>query len=236
MKMIQKSGREVKPYPKRGRKYPPKPQSGFSKFASGAGKALTMASTALTIAKGVAALINVEEKYNDYNVTAQTISSTGVVHYMSGIAQGDSATSRDGDSIRGKSILHRCEYVSVAGTSAVVRCLMFVDLNNQGALPAVTDVLQTASRLSPLNTVNSKRFVVLSDELFDLNQNVATSGIFRSTKMFKKIDFHIKYRDTSSSVTGCAANGIFCLYISNIGAGATTPSVTFANRIRYIDN
>lgn len=235
-RMVKRSDSRKATIPRPIRRRPTQPQSGWSKFASGAGKALSMASTALTLAKGVAALVNVERKYVDYNVTAQAISNAGVVLYLSGIVQGDTATSRDGDSIRSKSLFHRCEFLTTAGTPAVVRCLVFVDTQNAGALPAVTDVLQTASRLSPLSMTNSKRFIVLQDELIDLNNPVTAAGMYKTMKFYKKTDFHIKYRDTTSSVTGANNNGIFCLYISNIAAGATTPSVSFSNRIRFIDN
>ena len=156
--------------------------------------------------------------------------------YIFNIVKKNTATSRDGDSIKLKSLFHRCEYITVAGTPAVIRCMIFVDTQNNGALPAVTDVLQTASRLSPLNMVNSKRFIVLQDELFDMNIYQTTTGMYRTMKFFKKLDFHTKYRDGTSSVTGANTNAIFCLYISNISAGATAPSVSFTNRIRFMDN
>lgn len=189
-----------------------------------------VASTALSIAQGVASLINVEFKRRD-SATSVNITSAGNVHHMTAIAQGDGASNRDGESVKVKGISFK-SYVNhnPSGlTEQLCRIIIFRDIDSRGAIPAVTDLLDTANVISHRNLDNTSRFTVLMDRIISVNADNDTTNCFK----YIDKDMHVKWTDTASTDT--ASGHLYLLYVTN-EPSINYPLLTWNYRIRYVDN
>lgn len=203
----------------------------FSKKAFNA--RYNLASKALNTALSIKKLVNVEYKYTDRSFN-HTPGNTGLVSMITNIAQGSDATERNGISILGKSIYIRGEAVinPASTTGSKARIIVFIDKNNQGAMPTVAEVLETVNINSALNMANGKRFWVLCDKQMDLNP---AGNNQHSYMKYKKLNIHLRYSGTGSAVTNLRDNNIFFLTISDQAAG-NSPTISCYSRFKYIDN
>lgn len=184
-------------------------------------------------------LINVEHKFFDTNTTSGTTQS-GSVTYISGVPQGDNISEREGDSIKIQSFEICGEVIRNASSTDydAVRVMIVRDLQNTGATPAGSDILETLgssqSAFQHLDFLNSsdlnKRFTVVYDEIFNLDTYHLTH-VFR----FKTThDCHVFYRGTGSAVSSAGNGSYFILCVNN--QTTNLPSVAFSSRLRFTDN
>lgn len=196
------------------------------------GKAGYMASKAWKMAKYLKSVINVERKYIDYNQAPAQITTTGTVLLLSGANQGTDYNQRDGLSAKMVSLNCRytCELPSgfASPEGQYIRLIWFID--QETGTPAVSDVLETTSIVSPLNHLNGKRFSILYDKVHFLSI-AGQTGIQRS--MFKRMQSHLKW---SNATTGLKEGHVYVLLLSDASTAGTEPFVSFYNRIRFIDN
>lgn len=203
-----------------------------AKYAGAAHTAWSLGKKAIQGVQYLRGLINVEYKYADAGITTDTPTNAGNITYLSGIAQGDGNVNRDGTSVLMKSLYMRWQInMHASAVNTVLRMIIFVDTENRGALPAVTDILQTADARAFMVRENGTRFNILHDKLyiFNINTNAVTIG-----KLYKKLFFHSKYTGSSAAVTAQLENGVFILLISD--QATNTPTVVFNTRMRFIDN
>lgn len=190
-----------------------------------------VASTALGIAKFVKSVINVEFKRSDLNIIPTGFTYTGITGNFHNISQGNTALTRNGDSIKVSSLyVSGCIFSGAA--EQVARIIIVRGIREQGVAPALGDILEDTGVVA----VNSARAVndslsykVLYDRKFVLNEG--TSG---STKMFKcylKLGDHIKYNTGTNTP---ANGGIYYWILSNVNV--SSPQVQFCSRLRFIDN
>lgn len=109
------------------------------------------------------------------------------------------------------------------GDGATIRCIYYQDMANKSALAGVTDVLLTASYLSPINQKNQKRFKILSDKTYTLNSayydpNIGIGGpapIVLNTQFHHKFNNNkqIEYVTLGGTVAACQIGQIFLLLI-----------------------
>lgn len=204
----------------------------FENVKSGFRTAGEVASKALNIALKVKRLLNVEYKTIDTAVTNNSVSSTASVLPMNAIAQGDSATTRDGNSIKLMSL--HIKYVlfeNAAASATAVRMMIVKDLLPQGAVPAITDILVASDCVSPMNLLNSRRFKVLHKKDFGIS---TTGEDIRIGDYYTKLNFHTKYDGAGGAATDINNNGIYLILISN--QVANLPTFQYASRIRFVDN
>ena len=118
------------------------------------------------------------------------------ISLVTNVAQGSDSNQRSGNHIFCKSFYLRWRLASTSVVGTTHRCLIVMDTQNNGAVPAVTDVLQTNNYLSPMNYDTSNRFKVLRDKLF-----ITSTGTTQDKmgKMFIKINKGIKYTGPSIS-------------------------------------
>ncbi len=184
-------------------------------------------------------LINVEHKFVDVNNVSAT-TQAGTVTYLSGMNQGDNISEREGDSIKIQSfdIIGQIQRDPASAAVDGVRLLIIRDLQNTGAAPLGTDVLETVgtieSAFQQLDFLNgndlNKRFTVVYDELFSLDTyHPVRQFRFRTTH-----DCHVFYRGTTSAV-GSAGNGSYFM-IAYCNALVAQPNVVFSTRLRFTDN
>lgn len=174
--------------------------------------------------------LNVEKKYNDITIGA-TVGTAGAIYSLNTLAQGTGAVARDGNSIKLTSLQIRHSVVmNPTAVTNTFRIIVFQDLQEVlGTNPAVTDVLQTASFLAPLNRARAGRFKVLSEHVFLLS---ATGSQIAYTKEYKKLSVHQHWSDSTS--TNIEKNGIYVLAISDQNVNVSTYNAYC--RLTFVDN
>ncbi len=194
------------------------------------------AEQALSLARATRKLLNVEFFFHDANVAINPDSS-GLISELTLIAQGDTVSTRTGNSLLAKSLMLRgTDTVSAAAlTPTVVRHIIFKDTMNLGVAPTVANVLAaTVSVNSNLNIEDfPKRFVPLRDWTINLpvpsDQDESVSW-----KQYVKLNHHIKYDGAAGTAATQRSGGIYHLTISN--QSTNDPAVGANSRFRFIDN
>jgi len=200
---------------------------------SGAPMIKTVGALVRTVA-GIRGLINSELHYKD-NSLNPTINSSGSVTWVTNaLAQGDAVANRTGNSILLKTIFLRGTInMSTSATSTFVRLIFFLDKENDGATPAVTDVLQSADYKSNYNLLHSKRFVMLYDRTHTFD--VVTGPRIKPFKLMLKPPMtHLKFGGTSGNIADARENHIFLLAITN--EATNVPVAPMEARIKWFDN
>lgn len=198
-------------------------------------KGASMYSTLSALTKqvaGLARMINTEDKYIDLT-TSSTVSSTGTVFALNGVAQGLTDITRIGNKIRGKDVLCRGVFaINASATNTLIRAILFCDKQYNGADPAVSDVLGSASVLAPLNRDNTERFVILKDQLISLV--VSQDNAQKTTKWYKTIPWHMYYSGTDATDASLQTNALCILLLSN--EATNVPSFSIISRVKFYDN
>lgn len=161
------------------------------------------------------------------------ITSTGDVIAVTLIGQGDSMSQREGNSVKLQHLTmrHVFEHNISGNINQFVRVILFCDRQQiADTLPAVTDVLESASHLSPYSLASKGRFTILSDKLFRLNANTYNG---KAMVMKRKMSQIVRWN--SSATTDIQKNGIFILFISS-QASSNYPAGNYHTRLCYIDN
>lgn len=184
---------------------------------------------ALKVANYVRSLINVEKKF--FDVTQQiNYTATGTVYPLTQIAQGDAYNQRNGNSLKIKSLFLRFQnQLNPVQSNDVVRVMLFIDTQNNGNTPLVTDVLQNAGIISPINYLNGSRFRVIMDKIQPLTND---GNEIKEIKLFKKFNYDIKYSGSGSANT--REGNIYMLCISQNSTNFSFGG--YWSRIRYVDN
>lgn len=122
----------------------------------------------------------------------------------------------------------------------IVRVILFLDKQCNGATASVTKILETATVLSFNNLANKDRFLILYDKIHDLKyQTMAseTSGkvsygtMQEHTCLYKTMDTTIEFSGASGDITTIQSNNFGVLLIS-LDASASIESQI---RIRFTD-
>lgn len=202
------------------------------------GATMAMASKALSMAKFLASVINVEHKFKDTVFPRTPIYSTPSVNFISGVAQGDTQNGRNGDSIKLSSVSVKglCT-VGASATTRIVRIMLVNDRVSDGAVPALTDILDNSTlpnvyaRYNPDNA--GGRFKILYDK------RIVVSPTTNAIKFncYRKLRHHLKYTGTTANQSDASIGHLYVLLCSDDNAADTnTPEVEFNSCIRYVDN
>lgn len=184
-------------------------------------------------------LINVEQKYKELS-TNPSYSNTGSITYLSGLDQGDTTITREGNSIKiQKFYLKFFAKHNPANTGTCTHRAMVVrDLQNQGATIVANDVLETVgSAYAPIafkDFVNgphmNKRFAVVYDKLFVTHPY---KPIFKD-EFSTNHDCHVYFRGGDGSVTS-AGNGSYFLILL-CSDSTNLPDAYVNTRLEFTDN
>lgn len=206
----------------------------------------TVASTAIKayqIASKVAALVNTEKKYYDVAISKSGDTAAQVI-CLTGMAQGDTESTRVGDSIMPKSLQAKLKLMfDTTNPSENVRVVIVKDKdNNVGTPPGYTQVYQMTAPYTLRSMDYPKRFKVLYDKIFTCNTTKPVVNIdwYYKYKMMK--DFkgnytrgdHITF--TGQLDTDTARSHVYLMLISSHADGASALSLSGYTRLRYIDN
>jgi len=167
--------------------------------------------------------------------------TTGTITLLATIPQGASVSQRVGKKVMLKSIQAR-GYVqnNSAASFNDIAILVVYDKRPTGSLPAITDILTSASSAAMNNDANSGRFRILKRMDFALCGAQATSN---GDGQASSADFYLSLKGLPSvfKAAGTGAIGDIeqgALYLITVGmnaAGTTAAVSRFVFRTRYID-
>ncbi len=128
---------------------------------------------------------------------------------------------------------------NLAVTSEVVRLILYVDKQANGATIAVTDLLETANFHAFNNLANSGRFRILMDRTHDLKApGAAGDGVandstedVQSYVFFKEMNLPIEFSGINGVIGEIRSNNIGVLVISRGG----TAELDSKFRLRFSD-
>lgn len=159
-----------------------------------------------------------------------------IVPLTDAISQGTNAQQRVGNKIMPKSLTVRYKLQTPTTNSVTVRMVLFQWF--EASVPTGADIINTAgsssSPFQPSNVDNKSLFKILSDDLIYLNQVIAgvsyqqCGKIFVSGNRLRPISF-------VSGATTQKNGGIYCLFISDLAAGATNGLATVLSSLTYTD-
>lgn len=130
--------------------------------------------------------------------------------------------------------------------ASMARMILFADMQPNGATPATTDLLVSASPMSQLNLNNRDRFRILSDKqwVFDpyALQDTATQSFASASrqvyaiKKYKKMNIETVFNATNGgTIADINSGALFLFFISNIASGANDHNAIISTRVRYTD-
>lgn len=216
----------------RGFKGPFKRRYGFTRQAFK--DTYTVASKALSIAKQVKGLINVEWKHLDTTVAAN-LTNTPTINYLTKIAQGDGESSRDGNSVKLKSLQFRYQITGNSSAEATyARIIVGIDKLHSGtdvtaAGTSDNSLLTAQTNTATRDLANKKRFIILYDRVHSIS-NTSKEVLFR--QYFKKFNMKVEFNGVNN--TDMRSNHLFIVAFSDLAANY--PSWRYNTRIRFLDN
>lgn len=177
-------------------------------------------------------LINVEFKFYDTNTSGEVLTTTAYVTTLNNIVQGDSDDSRDGQSMRMKSV--QCDGTIARGSvDCNVKLLWVLDLQPPLGAPVYSTMFASVAgdiTASLRNLDNRSRFIILKEQQFYLTSN----NPHRIINYYRKLDAKVFYSDATATYTSVRKNGLFMMAICNQATNG--PTLNCKNRIRFIDN
>lgn len=207
----------------------------LEKISSFAGPVATVAKAVLPMIR----MINTEVKFID-TATSDAVSDTVTFQSYNGVAQGTDESNRIGNSILAKdwNIRIRGRTNHTTTPYNYIRFVMFVDRFTTGSSPTAAQLFQDTARptISAFHKDYTDRFSILKDKRFTISaQSTATASVGFSFKVYKKLDFHIRYTAGTSSVGSYGPNS---LWIAIITGNPTADTIAFDtySRVNFTDN
>lgn len=215
-----------------------------NQFFSTAGKALATASTALTLARSVKSLINVETKH--HNIVGTYIAPTTWTSFhtiSTGILQGDTTRQRDGDSIKVKKLHMNMQLVNTGSTLAAnnlrIVGIYFPTINQD--LTVAADLFEVPAAFLSHSNTDYSGYRIIYDKKFTIGGDPSLAPI-PSIKQFNFMwhpsNVHIKWtsNDTGgldSNLTKGLVRFFWCQDSIPAGTGAV---LALRSRLSYVDN
>lgn len=184
----------------------------------------------------------VEKKYFDSNIANSGDLSAGVVfNSCCLVPQGTTDVTRVGNKIMIKNInLKGTLTLDDQGTGSIpngiIRIIVFIDKQANGATAAVTDILKTATFASFRNMDQVDRFTILKDKVYTIRcqssnaLHTGASAIYFA--MSKKCNIPIHYSSTTGAITEIKSNNVGLLYIAD---GTQVNVASGASRVKFTD-
>lgn len=191
-----------------------------------------------------------ELKFHDLDITDATVAAGGTIGIdsINKIPQGVTEVQRIGRKCTIRSINWRFrmtlpELDAVADPAApdVIRVILYLDKQANGATAAVTDILESDDYQSFNNLANKSRFRTLMDREYDLNYSnlasdgagvVSASATTISDTLFKKCNIPIEFDSTTGAITEIRSNNIGVLLLGRAGIAGFDSKM----RVRFSDN
>ncbi len=189
-----------------------------------------------------------EMKFHDVDLDDAVIAAAGAVtDSINKIAQGVTEVQRVGRKCTLKSINWRFDCTlpesDAAGTPAppdVVRVIMYLDKQANGATAAQSDILESADYQSFNNLANKSRFRTLMDRTYALNYAglgsdgaavISNNEVVHQDSFFKKVNIPLEFDSTTGAITEIKSNNIGVLLHSKTGVAGFVSKI----RLRFSD-
>lgn len=158
----------------------------------------------------------VERKHLTTAISASTPAAGGTFYSFPILSQGTGPTQRVGNQITVTKISATgIVQIPAANPGDVIRLIWFVDKQADGAAPATTDLLESASHFSALNRDKvPSRFHIFKDQYYSLNQQAATIVSPQITFNWEKaVDQKVFYQSNAGTISDVLKNNIGLLAI-----------------------
>lgn len=195
-----------------------------------------------------------ERKVNDLNTATYQINTTGSITLLANPTLGSDFNNRIGRKIICKSVYikgylgtqHGLQGNNVSAQPMQCRFILFCDLQPNGAVPAITDLLVEALPSSQLNLNNRDRFKIYKDKewVFDPYVNITTATQAQAStvrqvanfKVYKKINLEVIYNATNGgTIADITSGALYMAWIGSTVSGNADGNAILSTRVRYID-
>jgi len=220
-----------------------KSKSGKAKLYQGRGLVVRPSKMTSGYTKGLQRAYAKEKGYVDLASASYELDTTGSVTLLNTVAQGAAVTQRVGKKIVMKGLQLRGFITSNSNTDTLSVAYMIVyDKRPTGALPAVTDILVSASARAMNNDANAGRFRILKrvDEVLIGNES-AFANLHDYTRKDASCWLDLKSAPVTYKAAGTGAIGDIeegALYLVTVGdeaAGTSAGVLTCGFRMRFLD-
>lgn len=178
-------------------------------------------------------MLNVEVKNFDYNQSgALNPMSTATPYIINCPGQGDTAETRDGNSVKmlGQYIRYNIDFTT-AGHRA--RVILFKMNASNGASPTLTEVLEFPTNFDSFrNLTETRRIKVLYDKIHTASTD---RGLTATGKIARKMGHHIKFNSATGSDWASIEYGGLGLVVFN-DQSTDQGTISIVCRSRYVDN
>lgn len=197
-----------------------------------------LASTAYSGYKWLKSVVNVEKKFVDKSVllTSVTYSGTGGNLCFDSMTQGNGASQRSGDVVKLTTVdINVTTYADTSGTyPAVVRFIVVRGRNENGAGPALSDILTVTGSQQVVNSLRNVNKDAPFEVLLDRKWHISSGETAVASKSFHlNLQHHLQFQ--SASVTP-ESGGLYYFIMSDRALAANQPNYTLYARLRYVDN
>lgn len=183
-----------------------------------------------------------ETGFVDLAVSTYACDTTGTITLLATIAQGATVNDRIGKKVMLKSLQARGEFVAGSAFGISHNALIIVyDIRPRGALPGITDILNTATSRSFNDDTNSGRFKILKriDNITIGDNDVNPT----STPTAILADFFLDLKDLptvymaagTGAINDIEQGAIYAITVGNIAAGLTAGQLNIGYRTRFWD-
>lgn len=178
--------------------------------------------------------------YSDLAGATYALDTTGSVTLLATVANGTSVTTRIGKKIAWKGLQIR-GYALAKSAAVWNDCAVIIvyDRRPRGALPAVTDILDTASSQSMNKDANSGRFQIVRRWDFDLVGNTTTFESNTVHSFDQYVDLKGRkcvYEAAGTGAIGDISEGaLYLVTVGNQAAGTSAADLNVTCRTRFID-
>lgn len=197
---------------------------------------------------------NVERKVNDTGFVQYNVNTTGNFTLLANPAVGANFNERIGRKITLKSVFIRglltfqnaIEWnANQVSAAQLARFMLVWDTQPNGAIPAITDVLNTNEAASQLNLNNRDRFRILSDREWALGPFQTGAGTSMVAgdkcsvpfKKYKKLNLEMIFNGNSTgTIADINSGALYMLWIGSLPTGTTDLVFRGTTRVRYSDN
>lgn len=180
----------------------------------------------------------VELKFMD-NPFAIVGVTAGTVDSLMNVANGTGPSDRIGNHVSLKDMVLDWTARDSGGGSYTHhgRLIVVQDMQTNKALPAVLDIMNTATVSSQFNPSNRTRFKVLLDENYSISSvsgiGIAWEKNAQKTNVYRNLQGKkITYSGTSSNITDIDAGSLLMVHLSDTASKVT---VTFNTRAQFYD-
>ena len=156
---------------------------------------------------------------------------------INAVSQGDLDSQRDGDSIVMQNLHMHCKWTTSAAIDATASCRMMVVYDRQpnGAAFVTADLMEVNnSIIAHTDPKYDKRFSVLYDKLFSLNEYAANTAVTSDRAFSSWISIKgrkTQYSGAGGTIAEISTGSLYFIYLSD--RAASPPLVTAGFQLKY---